>query len=216
MDVPRVALVLGCCAWARVPLAVVDVSRSPAWFAWGVVFTSIASIGAWAPFACHGVGTFGARYATSYAVVIRLTISVASAGSLSDFSWVALVWRGEGPPSRIFVHVLSWRVLKSSSMRLFIARVVGRTSVRFEVWLLTDVAIVCLFTTAFRVFPGFKSGRISSKTASFVWYLRLKCLRQLWSSPVCVTFFFEVLLTVALSPSGTVALVVDLGMVSST
>ena len=162
------------------------------------------------------MGTFGARPATSYVVVILLTISVAIAGLLSDFSWVALVWRGEGSSSRILVHVLWWRVLRSSSMNLFIVFVTGRTSVRFEIWLLTDVAIVCLFTTAFRVFPGFKSGRILSKTASFVWYLRLKCLRQLWSSPVCVTFFFEVLLTVALSPSGTAALVVDLGLVSST
>ena len=68
----------------------VDVARIPARFAWGD-FVSITSIGAWAPFACHGGRTFGAWYATSYAVVIRLTTSGAIDGSVSDFSWVALV-----------------------------------------------------------------------------------------------------------------------------
>ena len=89
-DVSRVARVLGYFAWARAPFVGVDVARIPARFAWGE-FVSITSIGAWAPFACHGGRTFGAWYATSYAVVIRLTTSGAIDGSVSDFSWVALV-----------------------------------------------------------------------------------------------------------------------------
>ena len=123
-DVSRVARVLGCFAWARVPFSDVDVARTPVRFAWGVVLTSIASIGAWAPSACHGGRTFGAWYAASYAIVIRLTTSGAMGSSVSGLPWVALVWRGGVLPSCIFVHELSWKVLRSSSMRLFIAFVV--------------------------------------------------------------------------------------------
>ena len=197
--------------------ASVYVSRASARSAWSVGFSSIASIGACAPFARLGRGIFGAQSAISYVVVIFLMISSAITGLLSDCPWVVLVWQGKGSLSLILVHVLWWRNLRSSAMNLFILSVTGRPSVRSETWLPTDLAIVCLFTSTFCVLPGFKFGRFLSKTASFVCCSRGACFHQLWSSPVCFSYFLEVAPTVfiaavALSSPRTIGLVVNMGL----
>ena len=151
--------------------------------------------------------------------VIFLTISSAITGLPSDRTWFVLVWQGKGSSSLILVHVLWWRNLRSSAMNLFIS-VTGRPSVRSKTWLPTDLAIVCLFTFTFHILPGFKFGRFLSKTASFVCCSRGACFHQLWSSPVCFSYFLEVAPTVfiaavALSSPRTIGLVVNMGLAPS-
>ena len=118
-------------------------------YAWGVEVSSIISC---APDARLGRGTFGARFAISYAVVIFLTTSSAITVLPSDCLGVVLVWRGRGPSSLIGVHVLRLRDSKPFAMNLFILSVTGCPFVRFEVWLLTELArLFCLFVFTFHV-----------------------------------------------------------------